>query len=257
MPRYTASLARARDELGYSLYWTDALPPPPASVAGARWLDRINWSLLLLSLAALALFARLARAAWRYDPDPAPPVAGAPIGVGGWLLLYLVPLLSAPAARIQAMLDGLPKYAMPQWSALTSFGGAQYHPGWAPLLLGEWLANLGLLVASALLALVFFQRRSNFPRLAVALMAGSLAWFVLDLGLTSAMQQRLPAAQQWGQLAGMVVGTALWSAYLLVSRRVGATFVRRLRPVPSPVLVVDVRLPPLLPEAERSRALAL
>ena len=137
---------------------------------------------------------------------------------------------------------------MPQWSALTSFGGAQYHPGWAPLLLGEWLANLGLLAASLVLVLLFFQRRSSYPKLAIALLACSLSWFALDLGLASAMQQRLPSAEQWGQLLGMVIGTTLWGGYLLRSRRVGATFVRRLRPVPPPILVVDVRLPPPLPQ---------
>jgi hypothetical protein len=45
MPRYTANLAKARGELGYSLYWSDVLPPPPATVEGAGWLDRLKWAL--------------------------------------------------------------------------------------------------------------------------------------------------------------------------------------------------------------------
>jgi len=246
LPRYTANLAKARGELGYSLSWSDDLPPPLAGIAPAGWLDRLNWPVLLLSLAMLALCARLARAGWRYDPAPRPAACGAPQGLQGWLWLYGLVLFITPLARLGQAVELLPRFALPQWNLFTAFGAAQYHPGWAPLLLAEWLGNLALCAASLLLLAFFLRRRSAFPRLAAAMQVLAFGWLAVDVACTAAMPGGVDA-QQWGELVGSGVVAALWASYLLRSQRVRATFVRRLRPEHSGVSMSEADLPPPSP----------
>jgi hypothetical protein len=247
MPRYTANLAKARGQLGYSLTWSDALPPPLAGVPAARWLDRLNWPVLLLTLAVFAACAWAARVAWRYDPAPRPAAPDAPRGLGGWLWVFGSYVLLAPIAHLLQAYRALPNLAMPQWSSLTTFGGAQYHPGWAPLLLGEWLSNLGLFMASLMLAALFVRRRSSFPRVAMVVLVAASLCFVVDFAGAAAMPGSAVEPRQWGELAGNILATALWLGYLLRSQRVGATFTGRLargqRRVVSPEAVVPPPLP--------------
>jgi transglutaminase-like putative cysteine protease len=236
MPRYTANLAKARGELGYSLDWTDALPPPVAmaGVAVAGFADRINWSMAFMTLFALLLFAHLALRAWRYDPAPRGPADAAFAGIGGWLWLYTLGVLMMPVRLAMQLWENSPAYGSVAWSARTLFGGAHYHALNAPMLLFEWLGLLGLMVASLLLACLYFARRSSYPRLAVAFYALAFAFQCFDLLLAA----RLPGLQvetaHWQSLASVGLGALAWSAYLLGSRRVRATFVRRWRaPLPA------------------------
>jgi hypothetical protein len=244
MPRYTANLARARSELGYSLTWTDLLPPPVANAPVARWLDRLNWPVLLLSLAVFAACAWAARQAWRNDPEPALVATEAPRGLGGWTWAVASYVLLAPLAHLVQAAQALPNFAMPRWSALTTFGGAQYHPGWAPLLLGEWLANLSLFVASLLLVALFLRGRSSFPRVAAAILLASLSCLLLDFAFAAAMPGNAPEPRRWGELVATIVASALWLGYLQRSQRVAATFTSRLVPGGRSVVLPEAALPP-------------
>jgi hypothetical protein len=237
MPRYTANLAKARGELGYSLDWTDALPPPVAmaGVAVAGFADRINWSMAFMTLFALLLFAHLALRAWRYDPAPRGPADAALAGIGGWLWLYTLGVLMMPVRLAMQLWENSPAYGSVAWSARTLFGGAHYHALNAPMLLFEWLGLLGLMVASLLLACLYFARRSSYPRLAVAFYALAFAFQCFDLLLAARLPGLEVEAAHWQSLASVGLGALAWSAYLLGSRRVRATFVRRWRAPPPAV----------------------
>jgi hypothetical protein len=233
MPRYTANLARARDELGYALDWSDALLPPPAPSAArvaAGFGDRINWALVALAGFALLAFARLAGLAWRHDPAPARAFDACAPALGGWLLPYTLVVLAFPLRLGWQLWAGSAAYGSIAWSATTTFGGAHYQPLLAPLLLAELLCQLGLLVAALLLLRLYFARRSGYPRLAVAVYAAACAWQGIDLLLASAVPGPLAARGEFAELARFALVAAACSAYLLVSRRVAATFVRRLEP---------------------------
>jgi hypothetical protein len=234
MPRYTANLAKARGELGYSLDWSDALPPPVAmaGVAVAGFTDRINWPMALLTLFALALFAHGALRAWRYDPAPRGAVDPAFAGFGGWLWLYGVGVLLMPVRLAMQLWDNAPAYGSVAWAARTLFGGAHYHALNAPMLLFEWLGLLALLVASVLLLCLFLARRSNYVHLALCFYALVIVVQLSDLLLAVNLPGLGVDGEDWQSLAAMGLGSLAWSAYLLGSRRVRATFVRRWRPAP-------------------------
>jgi hypothetical protein len=234
MPRYTANLAKARGELGYSLDWSDSLPPPvaAASIIAAGWIDRLNWPVLVLLGFALAVYAGMARRAWRYDPPPASAPDPSLAGFGGWLLVYSVAVVLLPLRLAMRLWENAAAYGAVAWSARTTFGAAHYDALYAPVLLFELLSLLALFVAALLMLRLFFARRSSFPRLAIGVYAGTVLFQLLDLVFASRLPGLPTGIDEWQRVAAVGFGATAWTIYLLVSRRVRAAFVRRYVPAP-------------------------
>jgi len=223
--RYAANLDRARDVVNYVLYKHDNVPAAPA-LSG---LDRFNWSIALVGVLLLAGFAWLAAKLYRHDPPAVPPEAVTRHlqGIGGWLILPAIGVVVAPIRLLVGLKELLPSYAADSWSQLTTVGGAAYHALWAPTLLFELAANLGYLVFSLLLLVLFFQKRRGAPRLYIALLGAYALMQVIDI----ALMQAIPAAatkvtgKDWGELMRSLMVFGIWGSYFHLSRRVKATFV--------------------------------
>lgn len=225
MAAHVANLEQARDSLGFELTWT----PDSASAGG------FNHTVALLALVLLAAFAALALRVYRHDPpQPDAPLEPALAGIGGWLLLPAFGIVVTPLRVLVELAMGLEPYSLASWSALGTPGGDGYHALWLPLLLFELVANLGLLVLSALVLVMFFQRRRAAPRLYIVLLATSVTFVGLDLALA----QLIPAAaaevgaEDWGTLARVAIHALIWIPYFLRSRRVKSTFIRTYRQAP-------------------------
>ena len=235
MPRYLGNLARVRDALGYSLYWTD-----PTSAAGTpssgstsssatqrTGMEQMNWPVAMLALAVLAIWGWLAALAYRYDPPAQHAGPDDPEGLGGWLVPVAIGLVISPFIIGRALIDLAGAMSADTWAALTTFGGASYHALWAPLLLVELVANLGQLVFAVLLLVLFFQRRTCFPKLMIGFYVASAVLQGADLMMSSLVPAISVTEKEYGTLVRVIVTSAIWSAYLFRSRRVKATFVRR------------------------------
>ncbi len=235
MPRYLANLARARDALDYSLSWTG----PTAGTTSSKTtspsdtrltvLDRMNWPIAMLTLLLLALWGWLAALAYRYDPPPQQAVADSPQGLGGWLVLPAIGLVVSPLLIGNTLNDLAGAMSAGTWAALTTFGGANYHTLWAPLLLVELVVNLGELVFAVLLLVLFFQRRTCFPKLMIGFYIAAAVFQGIDVMMSSLLPAVPVTIKDYGTLVRVVISSIIWSAYLLRSRRVKATFVRRYR----------------------------
>lgn len=241
MRRYLADLARGRKGTGYELWWNDEHPATGASPPAKRsMLDRMNWLVALLALGMLAFWYWLASVAHRYDPAPRGDAGGRLAGIGGWLIVLGISLVLRPLVLLASLSKLGQAMSMENWTALTTFGSSTYNALWAPLLLAELAVWLGQLVFSLLLLILFFRRRSSFPRLAVALL---VAFAVAQAG-DVAMGSLLPATgvqpADIAQVAKTALYVAIWSTYLLCSERVRSTFVVRYR----------CTTPPSVPRAE-------
>lgn len=233
--RYAANLDRARDATDYMLYRGDDTPAPP-KLSG---LERFNWSVAMLAALLLAAFTWLALKLYRHDPPAVPhaPFGSKLQGIGGWLLLPAFGVVVAPIRLLLEMTQLMPSYAADTWAQLTIVGASAYHAMWAPLLLFELAANLGLLVFSLLLLVMFFQKRRGVPRLYITVLVASVAVQFIDMGLA----QLIPAAaegvthKEWGELARGVLAAAVWGSYFHVSERVKATFVHGREPAAVPL----------------------
>jgi hypothetical protein len=155
-------------------------------------------------------------------------------GLGGWLVLVgigvVVGFLRMMATTASTF---LPLFEEGVWQALTSPESETYHPLWAPIIVGEVVFNCGMVGATAWLAYLFFSKSYLFPRAFIALTVTSLIFIPFDAWVVTFVLPEEPmfdpvTAREFGRV---FVGAIVWIPYMLVSRRVSATFVEGHRPI--------------------------
>lgn len=222
--RYANHLSEARDQSNYTLSWGQ-----PAQTATRSGLDRINWLLLVIAAMALVFWIWLALKLYRYDPPTRPPLAnGGPRGLGGWLIIPGLGLIATPFVALSTLYSGHEAWAADTWANLTTFGSEAYHAMWAPTLLFELISQLGMIVFSILIAILFFSRRSSVPRIYIAFQFFAALQLLIDWALVQAIPQASIEASNGPSTVGAMIGTVIWIAYFLTSFRVRNTFVVRL-----------------------------
>lgn len=228
---FNEALDKARGLLGSTLSKSTApaaaTPEDGEDAPRAPLADRFNWPVALFCLISLALLTQLAIRLYRYDPPPSRVLRDPSLnGIGGWLLLPALSLCVTPFYRISDLLDTLRPFSLDQWVLLTQPGQSAYDPRWAPSMLFELAGDLGLLVFSILLAVLFFQKRSSLPRLYIALTLFDMAILMIDYFLVEAV-----APGDGGPIMTVFwrqgLALAIWGTYFMNSRRAAATFVQR------------------------------
>jgi transglutaminase-like putative cysteine protease len=230
LPAYQADRRRAYDDSGYTIR-------PPATAYAARvvyttvpGLTTIARPAAFTALLSLLVGVYVAvRYLLRWDPPPVPHGPGAPAGIRGWLLLPALAVVLGPVT------DGTNLYIwsryidVAHWTALHDTVPEIFRP-WAPaMLLGLTAFSVLLLVARALLMYLFFSKRSSAPQVFIVVQC-LLALHSAAL-LAAAASAHLFGRMDDGTLATQVLVAMLRAGgltlYLLRSRRVRATFVRR------------------------------
>jgi hypothetical protein len=150
-------------------------------------------------------------------------------GIGGWLLLPALGLLLTPLRTGYGLYRDLwPVFSQGYWDVLTTPGSEAYHPYWAPLLLFEVSGNVFLIAATLVVMYFFFTKSRRAPRLMIAWLAFILVFVAADFFLSDLIpavaEQDDPESAK--ELVRAAVGTAIWTPYFLVSKRVKATFTR-------------------------------
>lgn len=149
--------------------------------------------------------------------------------IGGWLILFLIGLLTYPASSLIVIIkDLIPALSGEIWSTLTNPAGAQYHPLWAPLLIGELVGNCFFIVFSIVLIVLLFIRRKMVPKLTITFLIANLIYVSVDIYLV----RLLPAIAQNGDYQALtdwvrtLVACLIWVPYFIASKRVKTTFVK-------------------------------
>jgi Protein of unknown function (DUF2569) len=233
--RYAANLEKARQGLNYTLFTgsTAAAPAPPSGAVSPHWVAAVAGTLALIGFGALALRV------YRWDPPPpsaeAPRYPLPPSGLGGWLIFAALNIAASLLRVAHALWENWASYGTDTRLALTTAGASAYHPLWSAVLLFELVFNLGLLIGYALLAWLFFTKRSSLPRVFIVVTAVMIGASLIDMALTAS----IPAAaknltsKEWGEFGRSVVVAVIWIAYFRRSGRARITFVRRLAAVPA------------------------
>jgi hypothetical protein len=250
MPRYTGNLERARDEIGYQLTWTE---PVPASKA--KGIDRMNWPIALLAMVALGFWIWLAVIAYRFNPAARNDGIVGMNRIRGWLLLLAIGVLLTPFTFGSTLFHVANAMSADTWAALTTYGNARYSALWAPLLLLELVENMGQFVFSLLLLVLFFRHRSSYPRLAIGFFVIGCVLQFADIVLGGLTPIHTDGSKEAAVLARQCIATVIWTIYLLRSRRVKATFVKR-RPGSTPESRAPRRAdPPIEPPPAMDQAI--
>jgi hypothetical protein len=150
-------------------------------------------------------------------------------GIGGWLILVGLGIILSPLIVIaQTLPVYLKMFSDGSWVILTTPGTEAYNPLWAPILFGEMAINGGLVLAWIFIAFLFFSERKAFPKWYISILIFTLIFILID-GL--AIKSVLPNEPVFNpdttkKFARTLIVTLIWVPYMLVSKRVKATFVK-------------------------------
>jgi transglutaminase-like putative cysteine protease len=176
---------------------------------------------VLTTIAAIVAAALLCLFLYhRYDPDPPRyMVTGLPIG--GWLVLIAIGLI---VGTLRLVYELMTTDVMLGVNWMSFLAAKQYGPfafGFVEHLYYS-LKVFGLI----LITVLFFKRRSSFPRL----MTIHLALQVIIVGIRTFLNRSLsddPGLTSFDTLVQVSIAAAIWIPYLNISQRVKDTFVIR------------------------------
>ena len=148
-------------------------------------------------------------------------------GLGGWLIFVGIGLVVRPIWLLTheaPSLVGL--FTTGVWQANTTPGSPMYHPLWRYIFSLEVIGNLGVLLVELWLLFLFARRSTHFPRWFIALALFIPAFILVDAWLVTRIPMQGPlwdpgTIQNFGRTA---VQALIWVPYMLVSKRVKATF---------------------------------
>lgn len=210
----------------------------PESAIGAG-LAQVNWLMVVIAGFGLLVASGLSAWFWRATrlpgvagPSAIPPLVGPEPelrGLGGWLVLVGIGLCAGLVTRpalLARSWEGF--FTTAAWQATSVPGGLHYHPLFGPLLIFELLGNIVLLATTALALGLFFTKRKMFPRVFIALLVGNVLFLLLDelTGKVIPYVEQASHTSSTAAVARAFIMSSIWCSYMLISRRVKATFVR-------------------------------
>jgi transglutaminase-like putative cysteine protease len=240
LTKYADDRRRAYDDTGYYIRpgarprtetFVKAAPLRPLAAA-PRWVALIS----LIFAAWIAV-----RFIFRWDPPARKSEVDWPVGIRGWLFLPAIAVFLSPLTSFESLHNAARYLENDRWQRLHNIAPEPLK-AWAPaILLVLTACGVCLLAAEALLIYLFFTRRSSAPYAFIVIHWIGAFYFaaLLLVPIAANLSGPLDNAGLITELTGGVIETAIYTAYLLLSKRVKATFVVRLgpqRPGPAPAL---------------------
>jgi hypothetical protein len=151
-------------------------------------------------------------------------------GISGWLILIAIGIIFGPIKMVTTtVLTFQPIFEDGTWEMLTTLGSDVYDPLWGPLITGELTYNIVMIIASLYLAYLFFTKHHRFPLVYILLLTIPLIIIPLDAWLIKLVLPDEPIfdPETVKELVRTILATFIWVPYMLVSKRVEATFVRK------------------------------
>ena len=149
-------------------------------------------------------------------------------GLQGWLILVGFGVIFAPLRIIITLLPIYKEiFENNYWQMLTTPGTDAYNILWAPILLGEISINILLVIAWVYIAYLFFTKKKQFPKIYISIVLFTLFFIILD---ALAIKVVLPSEPIFDkdtvkELSRSVISAMIWIPYMLISKRVKATFI--------------------------------
>jgi hypothetical protein len=148
-------------------------------------------------------------------------------GLEGWLILVGIGIFMFPIMALAKLIPIYSKmFSDGSWKALMTQGTDSFHPLWTPFLISEIALNLGFILVFIFAAYLFFSKKRNFPKCYNGVLVLHPVFILFD---AIALKLILPNEPIIDPDTGIQLVLALanmsWIPYLLISRRVKATFV--------------------------------
>ncbi|WNO11270.1 DUF2569 domain-containing protein [Teredinibacter sp. KSP-S5-2] len=149
-------------------------------------------------------------------------------GLGGWLVLVGIGVVISPFRLLATFVPTYkPIFEDGTWEALTTVGSEAYTPYFGSLLIGEIAFNTIMVAASVYLIYLFFSKHYLFPKLYIGIVAASLIFIPLDAWIVTKVFPGEPMfdPETTKEFMRSLIASVIWVPYMLVSKRVQATFV--------------------------------
>jgi branched-subunit amino acid transport protein len=150
-------------------------------------------------------------------------------GLGGWLILVGLGIIISPFRIVAQVFPAYSEiFSNGSWAVLTTPGTEAYNPLWAPILFGEMIINGGMVITWIFIAFLFFSKKKIFPKWYIGMLIFSLAFIVFDALIIKSVLPNEPVfdAETIKEFGRSLIATLIWVPYMLVSKRVKATFVK-------------------------------
>ncbi|WP_428741603.1 DUF3857 domain-containing protein [Tenacibaculum sp.] len=187
-----------------------------------------NWYKILgpiIFIALLIFYSWLALKLYRYDPKPIiESYFEENKQIGGWLVLIAIGLCFSPLRVIFNLISN-DVYITGEWILLSM--NSNFMIG--VLLFVEVLFNSFILVFLPLAIVLFFKRRSSFPRVYSIFLIGNFVFILVDYMLANSLSnENIISTNETNTLLRLFISTSIIVPYLLISERSKETFVIRL-----------------------------
>ncbi|WP_349408785.1 DUF2569 family protein [Pseudalkalibacillus sp. SCS-8] len=156
-------------------------------------------------------------------------------GIGGWLILIIIGLLSVPFIRMFSLYQNYwTVYHTPAWSLLTEPGNPLYHAWFEPVFWINVAVDFGIILLTLVALWLLFTKHAAFPKFMIYYLVGITVFAIADGIITNWIFSTLPITadtlayikgQSFRQQAGSIIVCLIWIPYLLRSKRVKATFI--------------------------------
>jgi hypothetical protein len=142
-------------------------------------------------------------------------------GIAGWLILFGCGLVLSPLLIMRTIYTvNLPfLYDNKHWTLLSS------HPAIAVLIVSEVTMNVLFIICLLYLNYLFFMKKREFPRWMILYRVLHLFLLFITHMAFWALDPSADLARGSAAIARSLLGALIWIPYLLLSRRVKATFV--------------------------------
>jgi hypothetical protein len=193
-------------------------------------LATLAWRPVLAFVGGLVIACALAWQLWHTKGRVSrEPVADAPVGLGGWLILVGIGVVLSPVLLLSALGEFRDYFTSTTYSLV----GTQFSSAWPAFVL-KAIIDVSILlmtvqiVLALLLIALFFARHWLFPRMYVVLLCSEVLLLILILVLLVQLygSDSKDVVQTTAALVRGVFQAAIWCTYMLVSKRVRATFTR-------------------------------
>lgn len=151
-------------------------------------------------------------------------------GLGGWLVLVGIGLVLSP---LRLLMEMVPIYAdvfgNGVFGMLLDPDGAAYNPKLAALLVVEIGINVLMIAGAVIATVLFFMKHPVFPKVFIAFHLVTLVLIVADALAVGYLIPDQPTfdPDTMKEIVREVAACAIWIPYMLVSKRVKNTFVRK------------------------------
>ncbi len=177
------------------------------------------WPAFLMTLLGLMLGLFLSYLMYfKFDPDSIN--SKHPMSIGGWLLLPAIGLITTPLIMIGDFInynsDGLYEYST--WAIL--WHGSEYFV--ISTVFIEGIINVALLICSVTIAILFFQGRTNVPKLMMGWYTFSFVFIFIDSALGALIETSNIINRD---VVKSFFVCCIWVPYFYYSTRVKNTFV--------------------------------